>query len=50
MPRELVRPHVIEQLLLDVVVLLLEEAYEVRERGSRAGSFHFPQPLAFFFR
>ena len=33
-PRELVRPHVVEELLLDVVVLLLEEAYQVREGRS----------------
>ena len=50
MPRELVAPHVVQKLFFDVVVLLLEEAYEVREGRSRAGSFELPQPLSFFFR
>ena len=34
MPRELVAPHVVQKLFFDVVVLLLEEAYEVREGRS----------------
>ena len=34
MPRELVAPHVVQKFFFDVVVLLLEEAYEVREGRS----------------
>ena len=50
MPRELVAPHVVQKLFFYIVVLLLEEAYQVRESGSRAGSFELPESLSFFFR